>query len=89
MSINKAIEEQCRNGTMMFNNNTHGELLSPGYVLQENYPVNINCSWIISAPLGKVITITFNVSKYWYSVFMLLIDLYLQFQQQQKNKKND
>ncbi|CAG2250885.1 Transmembrane protease serine 4,Transmembrane protease serine 6,Trypsin-1,Coagulation factor XI,Transmembrane protease serine 2,Serine protease 27,Plasminogen,Serine protease 55,CUB and peptidase domain-containing protein 1,Plasma kallikrein,Trypsin-2,Prostasin,Tryptase gamma,Trypsin-3,Chymotrypsin-like elastase family member 2A,Anionic trypsin,Trypsin,Anionic trypsin-2,Chymotrypsin-like elastase family member 1,Cationic trypsin,Tryptase delta,Trypsin-10,Transmembrane protease serine 11C,Transmembrane prot len=58
--INKAIEEQCRNGTMMLNNNTHGELLSPGYVLQENYPVNINCSWIISAPLGKVITLTFN-----------------------------
>ncbi|CAC5409320.1 Prostasin,Trypsin,Transmembrane protease serine 9,Transmembrane protease serine 11D,Cationic trypsin,Serine protease 33,Transmembrane protease serine 7,Cationic trypsin-3,CUB and peptidase domain-containing protein 1,Transmembrane protease serine 5,Anionic trypsin,Tryptase,Plasminogen,Anionic trypsin-1,Trypsin-1,Trypsin I-P38,Trypsin-10,Transmembrane protease serine 2,Trypsin I-P1,Serine protease 55,Chymotrypsin-like elastase family member 2A,Coagulation factor XI,Anionic trypsin-2,Trypsin-3,Plasma kallikr len=60
IDINKEIEELCRNGTMMFNNNTHGELLSPGYVIQVNYPVNINCSWVISAPLGKVITLTFN-----------------------------
>jgi hypothetical protein len=55
----------CRNGTLIVKNDTNGEILSPGYAIGgRKYPANINCSWIIEAPLGKVITLTFNVSHY-------------------------
>ncbi|CAC5409322.1 Chymotrypsin-like elastase family member 2B,Prostasin,Transmembrane protease serine 3,Transmembrane protease serine 11F,Trypsin,Transmembrane protease serine 11E,Tryptase gamma,Transmembrane protease serine 9,Transmembrane protease serine 11D,Trypsin V-B,Tryptase delta,Cationic trypsin,Transmembrane protease serine 11G,Transmembrane protease serine 7,Cationic trypsin-3,Transmembrane protease serine 5,Polyserase-2,Tryptase,Transmembrane protease serine 11A,Tryptase alpha/beta-1,Plasminogen,Chymotrypsinogen len=54
------VEKLCRNGTVISKNDSQGEILSPGYALGRKYPTNINCSWFIEAPMGKVISLTFN-----------------------------
>lgn len=56
------VEKLCRNGTVISKNDSQGEILSPGYELGRKYPTNINCSWFIEAPVGKVISLIFNVS---------------------------
>lgn len=56
------VEKMCRSGIVIELNDTKGEILSPGYMVGKKYPENLNCSWLIEAPPGKVITFIFIVS---------------------------
>ena len=57
--LDDAMTYACGEDMVWEINNSTGYILSPYYLIPDNYPANLSCMWLIEADAGCTIDLTF------------------------------